>query len=103
VLTVTIVLIPLKSYDFQKAYLTLYYGAYRGIAAFLMVQTIMLSLTAVKLPLDRTEPKLKAANLKAENLLRSQNSTSLWFTSRFYASTQPTSITACASLIREHT
>jgi hypothetical protein len=63
VLTVTIVLIPLKSYDFQKAYLTLYYGVYRGIAALLIVQTIMLSLTEVELPLDRTEPQSKVAML----------------------------------------
>jgi hypothetical protein len=52
VLTVTIVLIPLKSYDFQKAYLTLYYGAHGGIAALLIVQTAMLWLAVVKLPLD---------------------------------------------------
>jgi hypothetical protein len=64
VLTVTIVLTPLKSYDFQKAYLTLYYGAYRGIAAFLIVQTAMLRLAVVKLPLDRTEPQLKVAICK---------------------------------------
>jgi hypothetical protein len=74
VLTVTIVLIPLKSYDFQKAYFTVYYGAYRGIAAFLMVQTIMLRLTEVKLPLDHTEPQLKVAILKKlTNRLRAQN------------------------------
>jgi hypothetical protein len=64
VLTVTIVLIPLKSYDFQKAYLTLYYGADGGIAAFLIVQTANLRLTEVKLSLDRTEPQFKAAILK---------------------------------------
>jgi hypothetical protein len=68
VLTVTIVLIPLKSYDFQKSYLILYYGAYRGIAAFLIVQTAMLRLAVVKLPLDLTEPQLKVAILSgAEN------------------------------------
>jgi hypothetical protein len=54
----------LKSYDFQKAYLTFYYGAHGGIAVFLIVQTIMLSLTEVELPLDRTEPQLKVAILK---------------------------------------
>jgi hypothetical protein len=64
VLTVTIVLIPLKSYDFQKAYLILYYGAYGGIAAFLIVQTAMLRLAVVKLPLDLTEPQLKVAICK---------------------------------------
>jgi hypothetical protein len=63
VLTVTIVLIPLKSYDFQKAYLTLYYGAHGGIAAFLIVQTAMLRLAVVMLPRDRTEPQFKAAIL----------------------------------------
>jgi hypothetical protein len=54
----------LKSYDFQKAYLTLYYGAYGGIAAFLRVQTAMLRLAVVMLPLVRTEPQLKVAILK---------------------------------------
>jgi hypothetical protein len=56
----------LKSYDFQKAYLILYYGAYGGIAAFLIVQTAMLRLAVVKLllPLDRTEPQFKAAIFK---------------------------------------
>jgi hypothetical protein len=63
VLTVTIVLIPLKSYDFQKAYLTLYYDDRGGIAAFLIVQTAMLWLTEVKLPLDRIEPQRKVAML----------------------------------------
>jgi hypothetical protein len=64
VLTVTIVFIPLKSYDFQKAYLTLYYGDHGGIAAFLIVQTAMLRLAVVKLQCDRTEPQFKAAILK---------------------------------------
>jgi hypothetical protein len=64
VLTVTIVLIPLKSYDFQKAYLTFYYGDRGGIAAFLIVQTAMLRLAVVKLTRDRTEPQFKAASLK---------------------------------------
>jgi hypothetical protein len=54
----------LKSYDFQKAYLALYYGDYRSIAAFLIVQTTMLRLIEVKLPLDRTELQLKVAILK---------------------------------------
>jgi hypothetical protein len=63
VLTVTIVLIPLKSYDFQKAYLTLYYGDRGGIAAFLIVQTAMLRLAVVLLPLDRIEPQLKVSIL----------------------------------------
>jgi hypothetical protein len=61
VLTVTIVLIPLKSYDFQKAFLTFYYGDRGGIAVFLIVQTAMLRLAVVMLPLDRTEPQFKAA------------------------------------------
>jgi hypothetical protein len=54
----------LKSYDFQKAYLTLYYGDHGGIAAFLIVQTAMLRLAVVMLPCDRTKPQLKVAILK---------------------------------------
>jgi hypothetical protein len=69
VLTVTIVFIPLKSYDFQKAYLTLYYGDRGGIAAFLIVQTAMLRLAVVKLTRDRTEPQFKAAILKKLQIL----------------------------------
>jgi hypothetical protein len=52
----------LKSYDFQKAYLTFYYGAHSDIAAFLIVQAAMLRLAVVKLPLDQT--KAQGAILK---------------------------------------
>jgi hypothetical protein len=59
----------LKSYDFQKAYLTLYYGADGGIAAFLIVQTAMLRLAGVMLPGDRTETQFKANTLKKLQIL----------------------------------